>query len=219
MDELVETILKRNEEGLQNDLSAIGNSQREVEAVLPDLRTRERELRAELEREKAKQAELDAVDIEHVKELRVAIAEQSASIDDFRRENEEAATHLERLVLKRAELSKLANEHRTAIARSAKSCDNTRFYTQSEMYRLIDELDLLQFLHSWTLVRFDAEYIELVHAGEVAVKLAMHGGRCALALARSSSKDGTRNAITQFLFSSLEQQILTSSMHDPKVSP
>lgn len=76
MSELVETVLKPNIAGLESDHAFVAETRKNVEAVLPDLRSRAAALRAELESEKQKQAELDTVDVEHARELRAAIAEQ-----------------------------------------------------------------------------------------------------------------------------------------------
>ena len=129
-------VLQRHLENLETDQSVVWEMQSRLASQLPPLRSRADELRLELAKEKARQAELDAADQEHLQELRQGIAEQHAQLEDYKRENQEVVGQLERLDGKAAEMDLRAAEAKEAITQSKRVCDEVRFYTKSELYRL-----------------------------------------------------------------------------------
>lgn len=74
----------------------------------------------------------------------------------------------------------------------------------------IDELDLLQYLHGWQLVRFDSTRIELTHRAELGCTLVMRAGglvedfEVVLLDDNPGKKDTLRNSLDRFFFDRLQ---------------
>ena len=132
-------VLHQNKNNLEKDQSVIRETHSQLVSQLPQLESRAKTLRSELEKEKNRQKELESTDQEHLRELRKGIAEQNSQLEDYRRENVEVESHLERLQGKSVELECMEKESVEAITRSKKVCDEVRFYTKSEVYRLQGE--------------------------------------------------------------------------------
>lgn len=90
-----------------------------------------------------------------------------------------------------------------------------------------DELDLVQYLHGWQLVQYDATRIELSHRNELSITILFgSGGRVEdyemVLLAKSSNtssdqKSQNSNMLTSFLFDRLVGHIGLPHTHDYKV--
>lgn len=133
-------MLKGHLEGLSEDKHNIEQTYKTLSTDhLPGLRARVKELAAELEKEKARQKELQECDQEHLKELRTDITEQNSAIEDFRRDVAEAEGTLNRLQAKEDELDAQLAESKDAIEASKRVCDEVRYYTKTEMWRLKGE--------------------------------------------------------------------------------
>lgn len=134
---------------LDEDRQLVSAANEQLAGVLPDLRSRADELRIELEREKARQSELDEVDPDHLASLREGMVEQEcvrshvagltvprAQLEDWRRQQTDADAQLARLQGRLSELETQRAEATTAIARSQRYCDEVRSYTRLEIERL-----------------------------------------------------------------------------------
>ena len=85
----------------------------------------------------------------------------------------------------------------------------------------IDQLDLLQYLHSWALVRFDSTRIELSHRDELAITLVLGQAGVVrdyeLVLLEKKTDDTTRH-LTSFLFERLKGHVKNLEGVPAKVS-
>lgn len=243
-------LLHTHASSLEADRSIVRKTREEVQAQLPALRSQAEELRAKLEKEKARQSLLESTDQEHLATLKADIREQASQLEDYTRENEKVQGELNRLTSRANEVDHLAQEARAAIEQSKKICDDVKFCTKGEMYRLqgearslycgpksvclagmrcdaetpcaiilllrTDELELLQYLHSWRLERFDARQVELHHGDEISLTLLLQQGGVVrefelfpLDTVGSSQQSGSdvKQAITAFLFDRLKGQL------------
>lgn len=124
-------------EGLTADKAVIDETYRRLTTDhIPSLRDRAKELAEELAKEKARQKELQECDQEHLNELRIAIKEQNSTIEDYKRDVAHTEGTLERLRQKEEELDGQAAECKDAIETSKRVCDEVRFYTKTELWRL-----------------------------------------------------------------------------------
>lgn len=124
-------------EGLTADKAVIDETYRRLSTDhLPSLRDRAKVLAEELAKEKARQKVLQECDQEHLNELRLAIKEQNSAIDDYKRDVAQTESTLERLRQKEEELDAQAAECKSAIDTSKKVCDEVKYYTKSELWRL-----------------------------------------------------------------------------------
>lgn len=124
-------------EGLTTDKAIIDETYRRLTSDhLPSLRERAKDLAEELAKEKARQQELQECDQEHLNELRIAIKEQNSTIEDYKRDVAQTEGTLERLQQKEEELDSQAAECKDAIETSKRVCDEVRYYTKTELWRL-----------------------------------------------------------------------------------
>lgn len=124
-------------EGLTADKAVIDETYRRLTVDhLPSLRDRAKELEAELAKEKARHRELQECDQEHLNELRIAIKEQNSTLEDYKRDVVETESAMERLRQKEEELDLQVAECKDAIETSKRVCDEVRYYTKTELWRL-----------------------------------------------------------------------------------
>ncbi|BEI90433.1 uncharacterized protein CcaverHIS019_0305030 [Cutaneotrichosporon cavernicola] len=121
-----------------------------IDRVLPDLRKRRDELEAELAAHRAQVEAVLACDPEEIAALREGIEEQDTELERFRTElegkNAKNAEVEEELVT----LTAQRDAHKVAIDAAHSMCDQA---TVGDVMRLDAELEALQALHGWRVVR------------------------------------------------------------------
>ena len=196
---------------LDEDRQLVAAANEQLAGVLPDLRSRADELRVELEREKARQGELDQVDPEHLASLREGMVEQECVnacrelIDGAGRRSRTTAgsrpmpTLSSRGCRRACKSSRRSapRPRRPSLARSATATRCARIRgSRSNVFEVralalftadgAAAFELLVDMSDWQLVEFNASEVRLRYRRELEVTLAIVPGprvvRCEMVL-------------------------------------
>lgn len=121
-----------------------------IDRVLPDLRKRRDELEAELAAHRAQVEAVLACDPEEIAALREGIEEQDTELERFRAELDGKIAKNAEIEEELATLGTQRDQHALAIDAARSLCDQA---TVGDVMRLDAELEALQMLHGWRVVR------------------------------------------------------------------
>ncbi|GJE85895.1 Spc7 kinetochore protein-domain-containing protein [Phanerochaete sordida] len=165
--EWVDRLLESAEEafgGLENDAKFLEGMIGEAQGMLPSLRAEYAQVMEELEKEEAAVAELEKSDKEYLNDLKVSIAEQDTEIQSFKANVTEAENKLQRLQEKLDEVEGQKKELNIAIAEAQRVIQVKTESNSSEVARLKSELETLEDLHLWRVLKISSDLFEFLYA-------------------------------------------------------
>ncbi|WVO16910.1 hypothetical protein L204_104596 [Cryptococcus depauperatus] len=172
--QLLETI-KPDVESMLNDMKNDNKRLTEITeqttALLPQLRARQIELQAELQKERDAVVEIATCDQGELATYKEAIAEQSAQINNFSTELADSKSKLFILTCKLQELNAKRQESVAAINHAKSQCDQ---YTRSDAIRLQEEYTSLQHLHLWNVSKSLPDILQLTYDAEITLSFTCH---------------------------------------------
>ncbi|KLO20428.1 Spc7-domain-containing protein [Schizopora paradoxa] len=172
--EWTENLLRDAERGyaeLQRDEQVLDDIVSQAEGLLPSLKQQHAQILLELERERSDVAEMEDSDPAYLEELKVTIDEQNALLDGYRADIAEGNAKVERLQEKLQELESQKAENEQVINDANRKITLHKNSTRAEVFRLKDELEALQALHSWRATKVAPNVLELLYDNQFLVSI------------------------------------------------
>ncbi|KAJ2920371.1 hypothetical protein MD484_g151, partial [Candolleomyces efflorescens] len=131
--------------------------------VIPDLEREYEQIMAELEREQAEVAEIEACDQDYLNELKASIAEQTIEVEALKAEVAESNDQLKWLEERLQESDAQKREIQGSIAKAERILQIQKSSTRAEVFQLKDELESLEELHMVRVIKVNAQAFEYVY--------------------------------------------------------
>ncbi|EJD04390.1 uncharacterized protein FOMMEDRAFT_155520 [Fomitiporia mediterranea MF3/22] len=147
---------------LEKDRDALESIISQAQVLLPALRQQHAQAQAQLERERTDIEEVENSDPNYLEELKIAIEEQNQLLEVYKTDVTEGSAKIERLEGKLEELEAQRLENVQAIEAAERRISYNKSSTRAEVFRLKDELECLQVLHSWRVSRASESLVELM---------------------------------------------------------
>ncbi|KAG5651555.1 hypothetical protein H0H81_008233 [Sphagnurus paluster] len=156
---------------LEADAKSLENIKASSGDIIPALKKEYDEVMAELERETAEVAEIEACDQEYLNELKASIAEQNIEVEALQAEVAESKAKLLALQERLEETNSQKQEAKIAIADAQSVLHIQKNGTRAEVFRLKDELESLEDLHMFRATKVNAEMFEYIYGGKFSVSI------------------------------------------------
>ncbi|KAL5518577.1 hypothetical protein ACEPAH_260 [Sanghuangporus vaninii] len=156
---------------LEKDRDTLTSIIDKAQTLLPALRHQHAQAQAQLERERIDIEEVENSDPAYLEELKITIEEQNQLLEVYKTDVAEGTAKIERLEGKLAELEAQRLENAQAIEAAERRIVLNKTSTRAEVFRLKDELECLQALHSWRLAKVSQQLIELVFEEQLFVSI------------------------------------------------
>ncbi|KAL5495664.1 hypothetical protein ACEPAI_1127 [Sanghuangporus weigelae] len=156
---------------VQRDRETLTSIIDKAQALLPALRQQHAQAQAQLERERIDIEEVENSDPAYLEELKITIEEQNQLLEVYKTDVTEGTAKIERLEGKLEELEAQRSENVQAIETAERRIVLNKTSTRAEVFRLKDELESLQALHSWRLAKLSQQLIELVFEEQLFVSI------------------------------------------------
>ncbi|KDQ54882.1 hypothetical protein JAAARDRAFT_37995 [Jaapia argillacea MUCL 33604] len=168
----VQGLHEKAEEGfsqLESDAKVLENIIKDAQDVIPSLQEEYDQIMRELEKEQAEVEQIQNCDQGHLADLKAAIAEQESILDVFRSDISESNAKLERIQDKLSEIEAQNHEATEAIAEGQRKLHIQKNGTQAEVFKLRDELDVIDELHMLRILKVKHDLMEFVYASTLRV--------------------------------------------------
>ncbi|KAL1753368.1 Spc7 kinetochore protein-domain-containing protein [Schizophyllum commune] len=147
-------------EAMEADTKTIAELNAQLETALPELERQHAEVTAQLEKERAEIAEVEACNQDWLNELKSTIADQSTEIRSFETELAQVRSGKQHVQARIDEYEAEKQEHMAAIANANRMLDVRERRTHSEVRRLQAELDALEDLHQFRMRTIRPDFFE-----------------------------------------------------------
>ncbi|KIK70415.1 hypothetical protein GYMLUDRAFT_65648 [Collybiopsis luxurians FD-317 M1] len=151
---------------LQNDAKALEKLRAETDEIVPRLQREYDEVLRELEVEQQEVEEIEQCDQEYLNELKSSIAEQNVEVESLKAEVKEANDQLHWLQDRLEGVSLQKQETAGAIAEATRLLHIQTHSTQAEVWRLNNELEALEDIHMFHVIKARSNVFEYVYASE-----------------------------------------------------
>ncbi|TFK41287.1 Spc7 kinetochore protein-domain-containing protein [Crucibulum laeve] len=156
---------------LQIDAKALEVLRATADELVPSLEKQYEEIMAELEKEKAEVAEIEACDQDYLNELKASIAEQNIEVEALKAEVAESNSQLSWLQERLEEIDGQKKEATNAIANAQRVLQMQENSTRSEVFKLKDELEALEDLHMFRATKVTSVMFEYIYASQFRVSI------------------------------------------------
>ncbi|KAH6917443.1 Spc7 kinetochore protein-domain-containing protein [Coprinopsis sp. MPI-PUGE-AT-0042] len=159
--------LKMTADQAFNDLEADAKKLEQLSVaaseLIPDLEKEYESILAELEREQAEVAEIEASDQDYLNELKGSIAEQNIEVEALKAEVQESRDQLVWLNGRLRETEQQKQEISASITKAERILQIQKSSTRTEVFHLKDELESLEGLHLTRIIRVSAQVFEYIY--------------------------------------------------------
>ncbi|KAF5337355.1 hypothetical protein D9611_003088 [Ephemerocybe angulata] len=148
---------------LESDARKLESLSVAASKVIPDLEREYEQIMAELEKEQAEVAEIEACDQDYLNELKASIAEQNIEVEALKAEVAENNDQLKWLEERRQETEAQKRELQTSIAKAERILQIQKSSTRAEVFQLKDELEALEELHMVRVIKVNSQMFEYIY--------------------------------------------------------
>ncbi|KZS96167.1 hypothetical protein SISNIDRAFT_339849 [Sistotremastrum niveocremeum HHB9708] len=154
---------------LDSDALTIKNLNRELTELMPSLQEQHALIMQELDAEKEAVHEIENSDQEYLEELKATIAEQNGMLEEYQSKVSENRATLERLTERLAEVTAQQQEATEVIADCRRKVGLQKNSTKAGVFRLKEELEVIQDLHLWETIKVQADSFEFIYGSNLKV--------------------------------------------------
>ncbi|KAF9015040.1 Spc7 kinetochore protein-domain-containing protein [Cyathus striatus] len=158
-------------QSLEEDAKSLQKLRAAADELLPLLEKEYQEIMTEFEREKAEVAEIEASDQDYLNELKASIAEQNIEVEALQAEVVEGNETLKWTEDRLEEIELEKKETLSAIHQAERILQVQGNGTGSEVFRLKDELEYLEDLHMFRVVKVSVDVFEYIYASQFRVSV------------------------------------------------
>ncbi|KAJ2928832.1 hypothetical protein H1R20_g8128, partial [Candolleomyces eurysporus] len=148
---------------LESDAKKLEALSAAASEVIPDLEREYEQIMAELEREQAEVAEIEACDQDYLNELKASIAEQNIEVEALKAEVAESNDQLKWLEDRLQETDAQKREIQGSIAKAERILQIQKSSTRAEVFQLKDELESLEELHMVRVIKVSSQVFEYIY--------------------------------------------------------
>ncbi|KAI8053894.1 Spc7 kinetochore protein-domain-containing protein [Syncephalis plumigaleata] len=147
--------LQSHLENLNHDEKALGDIQRQLKPILPDIKQRHNEVREKLEKARARKQELEKCDADQIAQLKEAIDEQNSQLSSFRANLAKIETEKQTLSTKLEAVRQKIQSTRQSIATAKAICSASRHATKQDLEEVQAHYELVSNAFGCQLVKMD----------------------------------------------------------------